>query len=205
VKIDAEAAPEPWQSTIAYFANAYAPGSLLLPIHRVVRKAPAPSVEVWREKMPGWTIRVLPGMELDQIEARLADELSPLAGQAAFVAEAGDGTVLLAHRPEPLKDELMVRIVENEILGAVFGLDPDAIRGGAVSFPKSARRAGKEVRDGDGTVALYLNPMTPDDVFRATSEGEVMPQKSTFFYPKIPTGMVFRDHRPPGRGKAGAR
>jgi uncharacterized protein (DUF1015 family) len=23
----------------------------------------------------------------------------------------------------------------------------------------------------------------------------VMPQKSTFFYPKIPTGMVFRDHR----------
>ena len=37
--------------------------------------------------------------------------------------------------------------------------------------------------------------MTPDDVFRATREGEVMPQKSTFFYPKIPTGMVFRDHR----------
>ena len=51
------------------------------------------------------------------------------------------------------------------------------------------------VRDGKGTVALYLNPMTPDDVFRATGEGEVMPQKSTFFYPKIPTGMVFRDHR----------
>jgi uncharacterized protein (DUF1015 family) len=36
--------------------------------------------------------------------------------------------------------------------------------------------------------------MTPDDVFRATAEGEVMPQKSTFFYPKIPTGMAFRAH-----------
>jgi uncharacterized protein (DUF1015 family) len=202
---DAESARAPWQSTIAYFANAYAPGSLLLPIHRVVRKAPAPPVEVWRERLPGWTIRVLPAMGLDEIDARLADELSPLAGQAAFVAEAGDGTVLLAHRPEPLKDELMVRIVENEILGAVFGLDPDAIRGGAVSFPKSARRAGQEVRDGQGTVALYLNPMTPDDVFRATSEGEVMPQKSTFFYPKIPTGMVFRDHRPAATEKVDAR
>ena len=61
---------------------------------------------------------------------------------------------------------------------------------------KSARRAGQEVRDGEGQVALYLNPLTPDDVFRVTAQGEVMPQKSTFFYPKIPTGMVFRDHRP---------
>ena len=34
--------------------------------------------------------------------------------------------------------------------------------------------------------------MQPDDVFRATAAGEVMPQKSTFFAPKIPTGLVFR-------------
>ncbi len=36
---------------------------------------------------------------------------------------------------------------------------------------------------------------SPDDVFRTTGEGQVMPQKLTFFYPKIPTGLVFRDHR----------
>ena len=77
----------------------------------------------------------------------------------------------------------------------VFGLDPEAIRGGAIGFPKSAERAAQEIDQGQGTVALHLNPMTPDDVFRATAEGEVMPQKSTFFYPKVPTGMVFRDHR----------
>ncbi|HKK50767.1 MAG TPA: hypothetical protein VKA74_04235, partial [Myxococcota bacterium] len=53
----------------------------------------------------------------------------------------------------------------------------------------------RELREGQGTVALYLNPLTPDDVFRVTAEGGVMPQKSTFFYPKIPTGMAFRDHR----------
>jgi len=51
------------------------------------------------------------------------------------------------------------------------------------------------VRTGDGAVALYLNALTPDDVFRVTGLGEVMPQKSTFFYPKVPTGIVFRDHR----------
>ena len=177
------------------FANAWAPGSLLLPIHRVVRDVPAPTEAEWREKLPGWTVRALPECGLDAIDERLAEELAPLAGQPAFVAEAADGASLVIHRPEPLKDELMVRVVEREILGGVLGLDVDAIRGGAVAFPKSARRAGEMVRDGKGTVALYLNPMTPDDVFRATGEGEVMPQKSTFFYPKIPTGMVFRDHR----------
>jgi uncharacterized protein (DUF1015 family) len=63
-----------------------------------------------------------------------------------------------------------------------------------VSFPKGAERAASEVRSGQGLVALYLNPLEPDDVFRVTATGQVMPQKSTFFYPKIPTGMVFRVH-----------
>jgi uncharacterized protein (DUF1015 family) len=185
----------PWHSTIAYFANAYSPGSLLLPIHRVVREVPAPSLAAWRERLPGWTIRTLPAVALDRVEALLAEQLAPLAGQPAFLAEAEDTTTLVVHRSEPLKDELMVRVIEREVLAPVFGLDTEAIRGGALGFPKSALRAGQEVREGRGTVALYLNPMAPDDVFRATGEGEVMPQKSTFFYPKIPTGMVFRDHR----------
>lgn len=185
----------PWQSTVAYFANAYAPGSLLLPIHRVVREVAAPSEREWRERLPGWSVKSLASVAIDEIDALLASELAPLAGRPAFLAETNEGRTLLLHRPEPLGDELMVRIIELEVLGRVFGLDPEAIRGGAVSFPKSARRAAQEVREGQGTVALYLNPMTPDDVFRATAEGDVMPQKSTFFYPKIPTGMVFRDHR----------
>jgi uncharacterized protein (DUF1015 family) len=187
-----------WQSTIAYFANAYAAGSLLLPIHRVVRDVPAPSEEEWRKRLPHWTTTRLPSVKPDRIEALLARELEPLAPRTVFVAESSDGSTLLIGRPEIRQDELMVRIVEREILGKVFGLDPEAIRGGAVGFPRSAERAAREIREGQGTVALYLNPMTPDDVFRATAEGEVMPQKSTFFYPKVPTGMVFRDHRNAG-------
>jgi uncharacterized protein (DUF1015 family) len=188
----------PWQSTIAYFANAYAPGSLLLPIHRVVCDIPAPTEEEWRKQLPDWTITRLPSVAPDQIETLLAEHLVPLSSLPAFVAESMEGPALLIHQAEPRPDELMVRIVEEDILRVVFGLDADAIRAGAVHFPKSAERAGQEVREGQGTVALYLNPMTPDDVFRVTAEGEVMPQKSTFFYPKVPTGMTFRDHRDSG-------
>ncbi len=185
----------PWQSTIAFFANAYAPGSLLLPIHRVVREVPAPSEESWRAQLPNWTITRLPDVAPDEVEALLTKELAPLASVPAFVASCAEGPTLLIRQTEARPDELMVRIIEAEVLDVVFGLDSEAIRGGAVSFPKSAMRAGREVAEGAGTVALYLNPMTPDDVFAATAEGEVMPQKSTFFYPKVPTGMAFRDHR----------
>ena len=44
----------------------------------------------------------------------------------------------------------------------------------------------------NGLAALYLNPLTPDEVFRVTAAGERLPQKSTFFYPKLPTGLVLR-------------
>ncbi len=184
-----------WQSTIAYFANAYAPGSLLLPIHRVVRDLPAPSETEWRARMPGWTVEPLAAVTPDAIETLLAEQLAPLAGHPAFVAASSDGRLLRIHRSESLGDDLMVRILESEVLHAVFGLDGEAIRSGAVGFPKSAARAAQELAEGQGTVALFLNPLSPDDVFRITGRGEVMPQKSTFFYPKIPTGMVFRDHR----------
>ena len=49
-----------------------------------------------------------------------------------------------------------------------------------------------QMKAGQGLTALYLNALSPDDVFRATAAGEVMPQKSTFFHPKLPTGLVFR-------------
>jgi uncharacterized protein (DUF1015 family) len=192
---EGERADAPWQSTIAYFANAYARGSLLLPIHRVIAKLPAPSEEEWRKRLPDWEITRLPRTSLDRIDAFLAEHLAPLADRPAFVAEPAAGPPLLIHRATPLGEALMVRILEAEILGAVFGLDPTAIRDGAVHFPKSARRAAQEVRDGEGTVAIYLNALSPEAVFRATAKGDVMPQKSTFFYPKVPTGMVFRDHR----------
>lgn len=185
----------PCESTLAYFANAYAPGSLLLPIHRVIRGAPAPSDAEWNSRLPGWQCRRVPVQGAAEAAATATEELAKLADRAAFAADADDGVLRLFWRDRPLGDELMVRVVEQDVIGGVFGLTPDDVRTGAVSFPKSAERAAREVRGGGGRVALYLNPLAPDDVFRVTGAGEVMPQKSTFFYPKVPTGMVFRVHR----------
>jgi uncharacterized protein (DUF1015 family) len=182
--------PAPWDRTLAYFANAWAPGSLLLPIHRVVRKGPAPTEAAWRDGLPGWDARRLELAVPGDLPELLERELSPLHERDAFVADDGSGSLWLLSRPAG--SELSIRVLHRDVLGGVFGLDDEAVREGAVAFPKSAAEAARMVREGEGAVALYLNPLTPDDVFRVTGAGEILPQKSTFFFPKLPSGLVFR-------------
>ncbi len=179
-------------STLAYFANLYAKGSLLLPIHRVVLGGSMPD----EAKLADWkseSVEVEP--DGSNVPELLAAHLAPRAGHPAFAADDGSGVLRVFWREQLLGEELMVRTLERDVLAGVFGLSETDIREGAVSFPKSSLRAAEQVRSGSGGVALYLNPLDPDDVFRVTLAGERMPQKSTFFSPKVPTGLVFRVHR----------
>jgi len=185
---------DPSASTLAFFANAYAEGSLLLAIHRVIRKVPAPTDALWDERLPGWERTSVAMGDGSEIASLIDDHLAPLRGHPCFAADDGSGVLHVFSRAEPLGERLMVSILEQEVIGSVFGLDAAAIVDGAVTFKKRPEHAAREVRTGDGTVALYLNPVEPDDVFRVSAQAEVMPQKSTFFYPKVPTGLVFRLH-----------
>ena len=182
--------PHEW--ILAYFANAYAPGSLLLPIHRLILQGAAPSEADWSARLPGWKQSTVPIPSGDAIPDLLAEHLEPLADHHAFAADDASGTLRIFHREKD--DALTVRVIHKEIIEGVFGLDEDAVRAGAISYPKSAAQTATDLRRGEGAVALYLNALSPDDVFDVTGAGEVMPQKSTFFYPKLPTGLVFRTH-----------
>ena len=180
----------PHERMLAYFANAFAPGSLLLPIHRVILKLP-PAVDAgWRPRLREWEQRTVPVNGIEAIPAALEEHLAPLRGSYAFAADDCSGSLQIFSRPAG--EELSVRVIHREVLGNVFHLDDDAVRDGAVAFPKSTLQAAREVREGRGAVALYLNPLVADDVFRVTGAGETLPQKSTFFYPKLPTGLLFR-------------
>ena len=55
--------------------------------------------------------------------------------------------------------------------------------------------AGQRPDAGDVQLVCFMNPTPVADVRAVCDSGEVMPQKSTFFYPKIPTGLVFHDLR----------
>ena len=174
-----------------YLANAYAAGSLLLPIHRLLVRAPAPSEARWSElSRVGWQQRSLTVVSPEQVEAALREALAPHGGAPAFAADDGRGQLRVFWRAATL--ELSIEVFHREIVSGFFGIDEAAVRDGAIAFPKATQEAAREVRAGRGTVALYLNPLRPEDVFRVTAAGATLPQKSTFFYPKLPTGLLFR-------------
>ena len=177
---------------LAYFSNAYAEGTLLLPIHRLVRHAAPPTDEAWaRLESQGWTLKRVPAVAVDDVPALIEAELGPLADRVSFAADDGSGTVRVFSRAAG--DALSVRVIHGDVLAGVFGIDDDALREGAVAFPKSAIQTARDLAAGEGTVALYLNPLRPEDVFRVTGQGETLPQKSTYFAPKLATGMLFRE------------
>jgi len=186
-------APHEW--ILAYFANAYAPGSLLLPIHRLVLKGALPTEAGLRERLPGWESREVPVASAEEIPELLSQHLEPLGDRHAFAADDASGKLRLFWRARD-EGELTVRTIHREVIEGVFDLDEEAVRGGAIAYPKSALQTARDLRAGRGAVAIYLNPLSPDDVFRVTGAGEVLPQKSTFFFPKLPSGLVLRPLEP---------
>ena len=170
--------------------NAHAPGTLLLPIHRVVRKGPVATEAAWGERLAGYAQQEVAVGGPEEVPALLARRLTPLSERHAFAVDDGSGRLRIFSRPSD--GELTVRVLHREVLEGVFGLGDAAVSAGAVDFPTSALEAAREVRTRRGVVALYLNPLRPDDVFRVTGAGGLLPPKSTFFHPKLATGLCFR-------------
>ena len=82
-------------------------------------------------------------------------------------------------------------ILESLVLSGILGMteaDVEAKRG--IGYAKSVPDT-MELLDGDYDAAFILRATPVDQVRAVAAEGENMPPKSTYFYPKIPTGIVF--------------
>jgi hypothetical protein len=116
---------------------------------------------------------------------------------------AGEGAILAARRHAfrpflPAGGEAL-RGLDVTLLGVALerlvGLDAGAIAGGAIGYTKSAREAVAAVDDGSEFEAAFLLEGTPvADIVAVARDGDVMPQKSTYFYPKALTGLVINPH-----------
>jgi hypothetical protein len=94
---------------------------------------------------------------------------------------------------------LDVTILHEIILERLLGIDRAAQEAQQnLVYLKDTKTALTRIAAGEGQVCFLMNA-TPVAQIRACAEaGEVMPQKSTFFYPKIASGVVFRAISPLG-------
>ena len=86
---------------------------------------------------------------------------------------------------------LDVAVLQELILDPILGIHPDRPETlERLSFVKNAHDALDATADHD--VAFLLRPTRMDQLRAVANAGETMPQKSTYFYPKLLSGLVFR-------------
>ena len=165
------------------------PGLVVLPTHRVLREWPAGVAEGFD---------VVPAADLDDLRAKLA-ATSP-ATPAFGLVTAGGAAVLIgppAGDPSPAA-HLDVAVLEDRILRRAFGEDQAALTArGVLSYVKDTAEAWRLGRQGEAAAVLILRPMPKSAVVDVAEAGETMPQKSTYFFPKLLTGVAFHSLEAP--------
>jgi uncharacterized protein (DUF1015 family) len=97
----------------------------------------------------------------------------------------------LPGKPEPYR-RLSTAVLEALVLRGALGMsDDDIARKRGLDYANDAEEARSAVESGRVDAAFFMGP-TPVERVRAVAEaGESMPPKSTYFFPKVPTGLVF--------------
>jgi uncharacterized protein (DUF1015 family) len=134
---------------------------------------------------------------IDELQAAPERALGVVAkgNRSAILTPRADADLgahpVLCRRPAIVR-ETLVALLHDGILEDVLGISPEA------QAQKTNIRYLQDVRDGIGALErgegqlLFVCKATPVAVIRRVAEaGEVMPQKSTFFHPKVPTGLLF--------------
>ena len=180
----------PFERALVYLAAADDPGIAILPTHRLVR--PGPGIAFSLDDL--WTrlddvYDMLPAADGP---AALAAATSMRETHHAFAVVAHDGAAVL-RRPRVVsgspRDRLDVTVLETEVLGPA-GVSREMISGGALAYTRDPAGLDAAVRSGEAILAFGVSPVSADDVIAVAAAGETMPQKSTYFYPKVPTGLV---------------
>jgi uncharacterized protein (DUF1015 family) len=182
-----------------FLARAEDPGLLVLPTHRMVKDLPDFSFD-------GLLAAAAPAFEVSQgdektaeaIEARLARDG---ANQVVFAVRAPGRaqTFWLALKPfldlsalgPPALRKLDVTVLHGVILGPLLNIGAEALaKQSFLTYTHDTAEALGRVERDDVQAAFFMNPTQVEQVLAACEAGFVLPQKSTYFLPKLATGLV---------------
>ena len=185
------------------FVNMDAPGITILPTHRVAfgligfngREFAAKAADYFTvTEIPLTQSGHYPGAE------NLLKQLNDTPG-IAFIAATRDGDFLLTPKPEaiapllanlsPRQQQLDVTQLHKVVLEKLLGLNEETIRAGQnIRYLREASDALQQLGCGNADVAFLIKPVTLDQMRDISLNLEVMPQKSTDFYPKLLSGLA---------------
>jgi uncharacterized protein (DUF1015 family) len=113
--------------------------------------------------------------------------------RAFYILTLREGVDLsrLLHNVSPLQRELDVVLLHEGILEPGLGITPQSVKAEVnLSYEREAGAALDAVDSGAAQITFLLNACDVEDVIKIATAGEVMPQKSTDFYPKLMSGIT---------------
>lgn len=201
--------PGPAGHVLTLIVSEFDPGVSILPIHREIRKIPGDREEMQARLEELFEIECV--LQPNQIEPdlvarrarRLADSPSE---QPEFLLICHDdqrlcrlslkGTVSLGRfidvSTAPEVGDLDVTVLHSVILEHVLGIpqdDPDDL----INYSADVDTITRHVQAGTSAMAIFMSNPRIEQVLAVADAGAYMPQKSTYFYPKVPAGLVMYD------------
>ncbi len=190
----------PYEFVMMTFVNMNDPGLLVLPTHRVVHSLDSFSAENFQHAAHQF-------FAIENVDAGIAAEKA-----AEILRDQGRaGTALLAitpdrafllHSPKPAAAKFLSGLSDRQqsldvvqlhkcLLEGVLKLSEESIRNQQnLSYLRDAGEAISQVRNREANIAFLMNPCPVRAVRDVAFAGEVMPQKSTDFYPKLLSGLT---------------
>jgi len=186
---------------MAVLVNAARERLEILPTHRLLRRV---DVEGLRALVrgPDPLFQAVP-VASDGLEERLTDLRDADEAVFGLVLPGGEGWLIVGDvavaanrmRREPgsaAARRLDLALLHAALLGDRLGITAAEVAAGeTVAYTRSAPDALSRVARGDAVAAILVRPTRLAELTAVAAAGDVMPQKSTYFYPKLLTGLVF--------------
>ena len=199
--ISKEGDPQDYQ--MIFLIDMQHPGLVVFPTHRMVRDLKDfdknAVLDACRENF-----EITAFKETSQLNAKLKEQYK--AGNKAFAFYCGKGewyllklrdlAVMSEALPDlsPASRQLDVSVLHTLVLERALGIDKENMANQInLTYTKFFDEAITAVDRGDFQCSFLLNPTRVTEIRDVAAEGEKMPQKSTYFYPKMITGMVMND------------
>jgi uncharacterized protein (DUF1015 family) len=187
----------PEAAVMMTFVSMDSDGLVILPTHRVVHSlASFDPMQFLAAAEQFFTIDKLPESDSGALMATLGQQTG-----TAFVAVTAAGDYLLRSKTEAInaalaaipdrQRQLDLTHLHSIVLDRLLGLDAEKVREQTnLRYLRDAAEAVEQVRRGQANVAFLTNPVSMEQLKEISFAGEVMPQKSTDFFPKLLSGLT---------------
>ena len=196
----------PYEYVMAFMVNIHDPGLQVFPTHRVIHDVDGFDYGGFVTKLRESAVFEVRALDEDLIDAPL-DLMSRLedAGERAssFVFAAPDHSPYLVQfvgdESSPIFDDdtpdevraLDVSILHEGIIDRMVGVDKDAQEAKTnLRYMKQLDDAFDSLEEDDVQLVAFMNPTPVSQVVEVCKSGGKMPQKSTYFYPKVLSGLT---------------